>query len=52
MIKGRYNDNECKSRANHEKIKKIMIIDFDNAGIITDIKNVKKLVGFKTYYSD
>lgn len=37
-------DSEVKRRIEH------IIIDFDKAEIITDIKNVKKLVGFKTYY--
>lgn len=27
-----------------------ILIEFDNAEIITQIKNLKKLVGFKTYY--
>jgi mRNA interferase RelE/StbE len=40
----RLKDSEVKRKIEH------IIIDFDNARIVTDIKNVKKLVGFKTYY--
>lgn len=37
-------DSEIKRRI------KYIILDFDKAQIITDVKNIKKLTGFKTYY--
>jgi len=37
-------DSEVKRKIEH------IIIDFDKTDIITDVKNIKKLVGFKTYY--
>ena len=37
-------DSEVKRKIEH------IIINFDKSEFITDVKNVKKLVGFKTYY--
>jgi mRNA interferase RelE/StbE len=37
-------DSNVKRKIEH------VINDFDNAQIITDIKSIKKMVGFSTYY--
>jgi mRNA interferase RelE/StbE len=37
-------DSDVKRKIEH------VIVDFDHAKIITDVKNIKKMLGFKTYY--
>ena len=37
-------DSDVKKKIEH------VIVDFDKAKIISDVRNIKKMAGFKTYY--